>query len=236
MTDPVSLPVLSAKPVAARQALVSVDASASPGLLASHTLPGQYVKAAIFDDEVARPLALCNKPGSTVFEFLLKAPPAADGEARLARLLALTRGDKVAVSPAQGKGFPLDRTRGGSLYLVGVGSGIAPLKSVVDVVAEARTDWSDVVVLYGVRDPDELAFKEKFATWAGLSIAVIPVVSRPDDAWGGKVGHVQDHLPHRFTSPERVHAFVCGLPEMEKAVSHALLARGVAPERVSRNW
>lgn len=242
MADLVSLPVLASKPVAFRQALVLLDVSGHPELVASHTTAGQYVKAGFFADDVARPVALCNKPGALIWELLLKQPPSQEGDDRLARLQALTPADRAQVSIAQGKGFPVDAAKGRNVYLLGVGSGIAPLKSVVEVVAADRNSWGDVVLLYGVRDKNELAFQERFALWAGLSIKVLPVVSRPLDpghggeTWKGLTGHVQDHLPQRFDHPAKVSVFVCGLPEMEKAVGQALLERGVSPDQVFRNW
>lgn len=249
MTDLVSLPVLSVQAIAARQAFVVVDAAGS-SVAATHTTAGQYVRARFFEDDVARPLALSNKPGTGTFELLVKVP-----DERLARLLALQKGDRVDVGPAQGKGFPVDESRGGSLWLFATGSGIAPLKAVIERVIEERGAWQEVVLVYGVREAEELCFKERFGAWAGLSVRVVPVVSQPrppatpsagsssstSDSmggapWSGKVGYVQHHLPARFDHPDRVTAFLCGLPEMEKAVTQGLLERGVGPDQVFRNW
>ena len=229
MPDTAHIPVLAVHPIAKGQAYVVLDVAGTP-LAASHTAAGQYVKAGFFDDDVARPLALCNKPGSGVFELLLKVP-----DERLGQLLALQKGERVAVGPAQGKGFPVDVARGRDLWLFAVGSGIGPLKAVLEVVLEERMAFRDVVVVYGVRDAAELAFRDRFGTWAGHSVRVVPVVSRPlPGAWDGKTGHVQQQLPRSFDKPGLVTAFVCGLPEMEKAVVQQLLERGV--DHVFRNW
>lgn len=234
-SDLASLPLLSVQAKGAHQAFVVVDARGS-AVEATHTACGQYVKIGLFDDDVARPVALCNKPGTGTFELLLKQPASLEGEERLARILSLQQGDRVDVGAAQGKGFPVDVTRGGHLWLLAVGSGIAPLKAVVDKVLEERTAWRDVVVVYGVREPADFAFQDRFGTWAGQAVRVVPVVSAPSAAWTGKTGYVQAQLPKTFDAPDTVHAFVCGLPEMEKAVAQAFLERGVGPERVHRNW
>jgi NAD(P)H-flavin reductase len=223
--------------------LLTVDASGAPALVKSHTTPGQYVKAAFFDDDVARPYALCNRPGTKgksgpVLEFLLKQPATHEGDARSERLLALTSSDRVSVSPAQGKGFPVDAAKGRPLWLFGVGSGIAPLKAVVDAVVADRSAYGDVQLAYGVRDAAELAFRDRFAQWAGLSVRVVPVVSRVGEGstpWDGRVGRVQDHLPP-VVDAASTHVFVCGLPEMEKAVTAAVQALGVRAEHIHRNW
>ncbi len=232
MPDTAHIPVLEVHAIAARQAFVVLDVAGTP-LASSHTAPGQYVKAGFFDDDVARPLALCNKPGTGTFELLLKVP-----DVRRTQLLGMQKGDRVDVGLAQGKGFPIEQARGGDLWLFGVGSGIGPLKAVLDVVLEDRTAFRDVVVVYGVREANELAFRDRFGTWVGHSVSVIPVVSRPATraSWDGKTGHVQHQLPRSFDKPAQVTAFVCGLPEMEKAVCEQLLERGVGPDQVFRNW
>ena len=237
MTDLNALPVLSLTEVGSRQALVVLDVEQSP-VRASHTIPGQYVKAALWRDDVPRPYAVASRPGAPQLELLVKLPSGeARDEERRAALLALMPGDRVKVSRCEGRGYPLALLEGQDIWLIGTGTGIAPLRSTVEVLVQDRTRYGDIVVLYGVQKPDDLAFAARFGAWAGLSVRVVPIVSRPDGTgWAGATGHVQDHLPKVFARPSRTHALVCGLPEMDRAVSALLLERGVGPDRVHRNW
>jgi NAD(P)H-flavin reductase len=233
MTELHALPVVSVDAIAARQALLVVDAGGT-AVHRGHNVAGQYVKLGLFPDDVPRPAAIASRPGPAHLEFLLKAP-----DDRLAELLTLGPGDKIRVSAPQGRGFPVDQARGRDLWLLGVGSGVAPLKAVVERILEERMAFGDVVLCYGVRTADELCFRGRFAAWVGQGIRVVPVVSRPEQGetrWGGATGHVQQQLPKALARPEETVAFVCGLPEMEKGVAAALLERGVGPERVFRNW
>lgn len=232
-----SLPVVDCRRAAARQVLLRVSAHEHRSLLAAHTTPGQYVKLAL-EDGVPRTFSIASPPpvnnGGAEFEFLLKLP-----EEQLPGLLALGPDDRVQMGRPQGKGFPLEQARGKHLWLVAVGSGIAPLRAVIEHLLPRRSEVLDVTLLYGVRDPAELAFTARFGAWAGCGVRVIPVVSRPPPdgvAWDGRTGHVQDHLPKELADPERTVAFVCGLPAMERDVGAQLLARGVGPEQVFRNW
>lgn len=222
------MPVVEAKLAGQRQVLLTLDA---PALLEHHTIAGQYARLA-FEDGVPRPYAIASAPGSARFDFLLKVP-----EERTATLLALGAGDRVAMGHPQGKGFPLDKAKGKSLWMFCVGSGIAPLRAVIEHLLPRRSDVGDVSLWYGVRDSAELCFTQRFGTWAGHGIRVVPIVSQPrSGSWDGLAGYIQGHLPKAFDAPEDVVAFVCGLPAMDRDVSAALLARGVGPEQVFRNW
>lgn len=222
------LPVVSATLAGARQVLLRLGVKGTP-LHAAHTIPGQYLKLTL-DGAVPRTYAIASPPGTDDFELLLKVP-----EEQVAALLALGPGDRVSVGGPQGKGFPVDKASGKSLWLFAVGSGIAPLRAVIEHLLPRRAELHDVTLLYGVRDESELVFTQRFGAWAGHDIRVVPVVSQPR-GWDGSTGHIQDHLPKEFDHPPSTLAFVCGLPAMDRDVSAQLLQRGVGPEQVFRNW
>lgn len=209
--------------------LLTLDGRGS-ALVETYQTAGQYTRLT-FEDGVARPYAIASPPGTSDVEFLLKVP-----EERAVQLCALGAEDRVHAGRAQGPGFPLDKVTGRALWLFAVGSGIAPLRAVVEQLLPRRTELSDITLLVGARTRADLAFSERFATWAGLGIAVRPVLSRPEPGWDGLTGYIQDHIPKTFPHPDKVLAFVCGLPEMDKAVHASLLERGVGPDRVFRNY
>lgn len=230
MSDaPLALPVVSAREIAARQVLLSLSTRGTP-LGNAHHVPGQYARLTL-EDGVARQFVIASPPGSANLEFLLKVPPE-----RVASLTALGPGDRVLVGRVQGEGFPLAKAEGHPLLLVGVGSGIAALRSVVEHLLPRRTSFGEVTLLYGVRHHGDLAFADRFGDWTGHGIKVVAVLSRPEPGWDGATGYVQQHLPRTFARPARLRVFLCGLPEMNKAVAAALLERGVGPEQLFHNW
>jgi sulfhydrogenase subunit gamma (sulfur reductase) len=233
MSDLHDLPLVFVKPLAARQALLAVDAGGT-AVARGHLQAGQYCLHRLFADDVPRPVALASRPGRNQLELLLKAP-----EERLARVLSLVPGEKVALGVPQGRGFPVDAARGRDVWLLAGGTGVSPLKAVVERILEERGAFGDVVLLYGVRHADELCFRELFASWLGQGVRVVPVVSRTSSGaapWPGAKGHVQDHIPEKVARPADTFVFVCGPPEMERDVGVAFVARGVPPEKIFRNW
>jgi NAD(P)H-flavin reductase len=230
MADLHALPVVSVTPCGDRLVLLALD-GADGAVGASHTTPGQYVKVRAFGDDVPRPFALANKPGTRALELLIRAP-----EERRAHLLGLRPGDRISVSPCQGPGYAMNALLGKDVWLVGVGTGIAPIRACLESMLDKRGRYGDITLLYGVRSADELAFSARFGTWTGLGVRVVPVLSRPDATWAGARGYVQDHLPKTLPHPSRTSCVLCGMPEMEKAVAQALLEWGVGPDQVLRNW
>lgn len=225
-----AVPVVDCTAAGARQVVLRVDAKGA--VAAGHTTPGQYVKVTLPFDEVPRTYAIASAPGHDTIELLLKVP-----DERITQLLALGPGDKLAMSRPQGKGYPVDRVGGHHLWLFAVGSGIAPLRAVLDHLLPRRNDLLDIKLLYGVREAAELSFTQRFDAWAGHGIQVMPVVSRAlPGSWNGRTGHVQEHVPKVLPDPARTLAFICGLPAMDRDVCAQLLQRGVGAEQVFRNW
>jgi sulfhydrogenase subunit gamma (sulfur reductase) len=224
-----------------KEARVASIAKAADGLLevrldvpaevaASHVAPGQYVKVAAGAGETFFAIASRPNPDGGRIELLLKlGSPVSDA---IAELLA---GAAVRVTSAQGKGFPLDRAVGRDLVLVATGSGISPIRSVIETIARRRADFGKVSLHVGARTPSAFAYVEEFSAWRASEIDVFPVVSRPTDTgWTGLTGYVQSHL-------DGVHlraaiAFLCGQKAMVEAVRTTLVERGMPGESIYLNF
>lgn len=216
---------------AAAEGLVRVSLAVPPALAASHVAPGQYLKVVI-EGVGESYFAIASRPNPTRdhMELLLKlGSPVADAIAKLAP------GDVIRTSTAQGKGFPMERAVGRDLVLVATGSGISPIRSVLQTVMDRRAGLEKVSLYYGARTPDSFAYKDELDAWRAARIDVFPVVSRPaDTGWTGLTGYVQTHL-------EGVHiptalAFLCGQKPMVEAVRKVLAERGMPAESMFLNF
>lgn len=126
--------------------------------------------------------------------------------------------------------FLLRDVAGIDLIFLATGTGIAPVKAMLESLAHYPSDKQpkSTTVLWGGRYPSDfyLAVNEIAADFS-----YIPVLSRPDDKWGGEIGYVQDVLLK--TVPDLLNAavYACGSDAMIHSAQKSLLAAGLPANR-----
>ncbi|HZZ85052.1 MAG TPA: oxidoreductase [Anaeromyxobacteraceae bacterium] len=215
-------------------ALRAIALQLPPALAAAHRRPGQVVKL--------------RTPAGESF-FALSSAPRADGQVEL----LVKRGGRVAdraialaepaavleVSPPLGKGFPVEEARGKDVLLFAAGSGIAPIRALVQHLLAHRAEAKRVTLFYGQRHGSEFAYLPEHLDWERGGVRVVLCPSREDDAWRGLRGRVQE-VAHALgfggSEPGESVAFVSGMTAMVDDVRATLARAGVPPERVHLNF
>ncbi len=91
-----------------------------------------------------------------------------------------------------------------------------------------RTEFGRVVLFFGARRVEDLAYRKSFDTWKGSGVEVEPTLSRPaDGSWEGRKGYVQLALAEAKVDPTRSSAFIAGGKDFNAAVREALVAQGI---------
>ena len=208
--------------------LIHLTLEMPPEVELSFTLPGQYQELAI-EGHPARPYAIASGPGrGNRFEFLVRRGfPLADAIGKL------KVGDLVKVSRALGPGFPMEVVRGRDLLLVATGTGAAPMRAVIQTIAQNRPEFGDVTFYFGGRHAKDFAFEREFPQWELAQIKLVRTVSEDDSAWTGLRGFVQDHFQGARWADAA--AFVVGSNPMVQAVTAELVKRGIPRERIFLN-
>jgi len=170
-----------------------------------------------------------------LLEFLIKA----QGEAAEA-IAALGSGAEVSVSPVMGKGFPVEKipAEGNpTVLLFATGSGISPIKALIEsgnLEADKRTD---VRLYYGTRDAGHTAFADRIPAWEKAGVKVIQVFSN-DGADGTK--YVQDVFKAETglsgADKSGVGVVLCGHKDMCNAIKEIVAAEGVGADKVLLNF
>jgi NAD(P)H-flavin reductase len=154
------------------------------------------------------------------------------GQVSAALVQAVRVGDTLRLGAAVGQRLTLAPGTERDLLLIAGGTGLAPLKAIVEQVA-ADGGRRRVHLFMGARTERDLydlkAMSELAEEWAGLT--VVPTVS--DDAYAAQIEHgsaVEVALRHGAWPDHEV--IVCGSEEMVAGSVTTLTQRGVRPDRI----
>ena len=197
---------------------------------------GQYVDLTVPGHGVTRAYSMANPPiGGTTLSFIIKQY----GDGAFSALLggALKPGDPISAKGPYGTCFRREG-RTGPLILVGGGSGMSPLWSILgDHVASGET--RPVRFFYGARTRADLFLLDELAALADRlpDFRFIPALSHaaPDDAWDGEAGFIHEVVARTLREEAldgEMDAYSCGPPPMIDAVLPVLQRSGVEPERI----
>lgn len=137
-------------------------------------------------------------------------------------------GDRIGIRGPFGRGWPLERARGRTLFVVTGGLGCAPVMSVINYVLQRRNDFGRLVILQGVKHSNDLIWRQQYDRWAALpGVEVRLAADVADGRWHGAEGPVTV-LFDRVSFDPGATAFICGPEPMMAASARQLVARGLA--------
>jgi propane monooxygenase reductase subunit len=197
---------------------------------------GQYVDITLPGGAVTRSFSMANAPSEPrKLSFIIKKYPQGAFSAALDD--RLKPGDKLVVKGPYGTCFRREG-RPGPMILVGGGSGMSPLLSILRDHAESGED-RPVRFFYGARTRADLFQLDEFAA---LELELpdfqfIPALSHAgdEDDWEGERGFVHEVLARHLKAQKlegEMDAYSCGPPPMIDAVLPVLQMAGVEPERI----
>ncbi len=183
--------------------------------------PGDCLALYAADGRVSRPYSIASGTGEDVLRFLIRRMP--DGVVS-GFLSERAPGDEVRVSPPFGWFRPGEHAELRPYVCIATGTGIAPF------LCRLRSDSARPphMILYGVRDAEDLYDPEWLAAQCDVRIAV----SREDapGVYHGRVTGLLDMLP----DGKDIDYYLCGLDAMIDEVTDHLEGRGVAITRIHR--
>jgi len=143
------------------------------------------------------------------------------------------RGAVIGIRGPFGNHFPIEKMQGNNILLIAGGLGLAPLRAPIFKVIENRSNFKDVHILYGTRQPDMLLFTYQYEEWDRIADVVLRViVERGDATWTGPVGLITDLLKDMPIKPMETYAIICGPPVMFKFVCDHLQKEGIPMDRM----
>ncbi len=195
--------------------------------------PGQYVKISCPATKREGIFAIASEPEEKRFvEFLVKNEPE-----ELSRDLSQAKtGDHLRVSFPMGKGYPLERLHGKNVLLIGMGSGLSPLRSVLKSILRCEHRFGEVALVYGVQTPKDIPYENDFDFWSKKIKVQLALSKAGQTEQSGFSGRVTELLPKLKLEPEKTIACVCGNQAMEKEVKEILRHAGFKGENILINY
>jgi ferredoxin-NADP reductase len=153
-----------------------------------------------------------------------------DGEVSPYLTDELRVGDELELRGPIGGYFVWEEAFGGPLNLIGGGSGIVPLRSILrhHHLTESAVP---VRMLYSARSLEDVIYREELAT--GDNVELTLTRAWPDD-WTGHHGRIGSELLAEIVWPAERHplVYVCGPTRFVEAVAQSLVDAGHEPARI----
>ena len=128
------------------------------------------------------------------------------------------------------------------MILIGAGSGMAPLKSLIEeqlaTTEKGHLIKRDIYFFYGARTEDDLLYQEAFFKLSRLhpQFHYYPVLSRATENWAGATGYVQDLLTlniNKICQIEGVEFYLCGPPDMMSTTIDLLKTKNIDASNIA---
>jgi ferredoxin-NADP reductase len=180
--------------------------------------------------QAQRSYSIASAPGEPL--LMLTVERIEDGEVSPYLVDELREGDAIELRGPIGGYFVWQDAHPGPVLLLAGGSGIVPLRSMLRHRAASHAT-TPVTLLYSVRSPAELIYREELAALADVDVHVVYTREWPED-WEGRRGRIDAALLRALAwapSAEPI-SFVCGPNGFVETAANALVANGHSPLRV----
>jgi CDP-4-dehydro-6-deoxyglucose reductase len=188
-------------------------------------LPGQF--SILSPNGTKRAYSIANCPEEKEYlEFCIKRVP----NGKVSPVLCSSKpGDVLELYGPFGD-FVLNYPPKNHLLFVCVGTGIAPIKSMIEHLEKNGTKKT-VTLIYGALNEHTIPYRSLLEKWCQKeNFEVIITLSNPlnPEKWKGEIGFVQDVIRKRFETLRDFEIYICGSPQMvleTKKVCEELRAR-----------
>lgn len=187
---------------------------------------GQHAQLKFGPGVPARNYSMANHPERSLLEFFVRHVPR--GQASGHVFTSLHVGAEITVSGPLGNAYLRENHRGPILAVAG-GSGLAPIKSIVETALQADP-LREVHLYFGVRDERDIYLESWLNELRSQHPNVVThvVLSQPSGASARRKGLVAQAVMDDFASFPGFKAYLAGPPVMVEALQLALVERGVA--------
>jgi len=140
-------------------------------------------------------------------------------------LYELKPGDSLFIRGPYGNGFPLEKFKGKNIIIAAGGTGLAPVKGIINRYLKNPDEVKSLNVVLGFKSPKDILFKDEIEEWS-KKFNVIMTVDKGDRSWRGNEGLITEFICNiPVDNPEETIVLVVGPPIMMKFSCQRFLER-----------
>lgn len=148
------------------------------------------------------------------------------------RIFENYEGNTLLIRGPYGNGFDLEQYKGKELFIIAGGTGLSPVKGIVDYFSEHTEEAAGVTLIAGFKSPEDILFRDDFEIWK-QRINVIQTVDSAPEGYEGPVGMVTKYIPGLNIRDLKNTAFITvGPPVMIKFTILEILKLNVPEENI----
>lgn len=191
--------------------------------------PGQYLNV-MMPDGSPRSFSMASPPQGGRFDLHVRHVPGGFFSERLRS--HYSPGDSLDVELPLGD-FRYRPEEGRKLLMVAGGTGLAPIKSIVESLRDMEV-MPEIALYWGVRKERDLYFDAQLCEWekSVKNFTYVPVLSDADTDWKGRRGYVHQAVCEDHPDVADFDAYLCGPPPMISAARREFMMMGLDVERI----
>ncbi|MDK2985766.1 MAG: anaerobic sulfite reductase subunit [Clostridia bacterium] len=140
----------------------------------------------------------------------------------------LQPGDKFFIRGPYGNGFPIDKLKDRRLIVAAGGTGLAPVKSLINQYYNDSLEIKSLQLLAGFKSPGDILFSSELEKWS-KKFPVEITVDRGSENWKGRVGLVTKLVADLDISEvENTMVIVVGPPLMMKFTTQEFVKKKIS--------
>lgn len=142
-------------------------------------------------------------------------------------------GDKLFLRGPYGNGFELENYKGKEVIIVAGGTGVSPVKAVIDYFAANPEDAIRSTLIAGFRSPSDMLFLKEMESWKKNLDTCIITVDGAEEGYEGPIGLVTKYIPDlEIKDKDNVQVIVVGPPMMMKFTVMEFEKLGIKEENI----
>ena len=142
------------------------------------------------------------------------------------------KGETLLLRGPYGNGFDVEEYKGKELVVMAGGTGLSPVKGIVDYFANHPEQHDGMTLIAGFKTPNDILFVEEFANWKKAMDVILTVDCAEGDTQC-QIGLVTQYIPQlKLKDVKEAVAVVVGPPMMMKFSVQGLLDIGFKEENI----